>query len=874
MRNGVHVRLQEQPFQLLNFLLEKNGQIATREEICQRLWKDNTHVDFDKSLGVAIAKVREALADSAANPRFVETLPRRGYRFIAPITIDLSPPPRTFESPAAPARDSDSNESRASSPHRFRWLLAAYLSAALTAGLLTLWWFHSRAHYAVSLGQQANGRAHLRRSVAVLGFRNLSGNRNYDWLSTAFTEMLHTELAATGDLRLVSSEDIANVKRDLSLSAENTLAKGTLAKLRSNLGADMIVLGSYAILPNPGKNSIRLDLRIQDTALGQTISEQAVTGYESNLFDLASQAGSRLRQSLSPVAVRAGPLEFSRSSGASNPLALQLYSQGRASLVDFDFVGARDFLKRAVAADPEFALAHSALSETWVHLGYGAEARNEARSALAHTQNLPQEEALQIRGDYQESTGDWSHAVLTFRYLFHLFPDNLTYGLRLVADQTHINAAEALSTVATMRKLPHPLGDDPRIDLAEASALTNIDMRKARASAKRAIDQASAHGANLMVARGLGILCQQDASSAQPMAQSVSECDLARISYIGAGDFNNAARTLNDLAGLYYQHGSIDKAESLWKSAIEEFRRVGDDEGLAAASNNLGDTLLTRGQLTEARILLENTITDYQRIGGLSGVALANADLGELAIEQADLPTATAHYAQAYSNACRSGDKSATAYALAGQGDVFLEQANLPAARDRYQSALALRKELGEHQTVTQTLAALARLDLEAGHPSKAESALLQSRAQSHHDQFADDELTAGLLLVEELLSTGKTSRAISEVASLRSLGEHTASRRLHLQFSLESARAQLALGDPLSAKTQLELVVKQAEDAGLVRLGWRARLYLAQANVHLGAVIAATNSFSFVRNHATAAGVALVVNEAVSLEAPSTAPR
>jgi DNA-binding winged helix-turn-helix (wHTH) protein len=82
-RNGLRVKLQDQPFQLLALLLERRGEVVTREEIRQRLWPGNTFVDFDKSLGVAVLKVREALADSAGNPRFLETVPRRGYRFIA-----------------------------------------------------------------------------------------------------------------------------------------------------------------------------------------------------------------------------------------------------------------------------------------------------------------------------------------------------------------------------------------------------------------------------------------------------------------------------------------------------------------------------------------------------------------------------------------------------------------------------------------------------------------------------------------------------------------------------------------------------------------------------------------------------------------------
>src|SRR5579871_678446 len=89
-RDSVRVRVQDQPFQLLLLLVERAGQVVSREEIRNRLWPQNTFVEFDKSLGVAVLKVREALGDDAGNPRFIETIPRRGYRFIAPVKVESS----------------------------------------------------------------------------------------------------------------------------------------------------------------------------------------------------------------------------------------------------------------------------------------------------------------------------------------------------------------------------------------------------------------------------------------------------------------------------------------------------------------------------------------------------------------------------------------------------------------------------------------------------------------------------------------------------------------------------------------------------------------------------------------------------------------
>ena len=635
------------------------------------------------------------------------------------------------------------------------------------------------------------------------------------------------------DLRLLSGEDVASVKHDLSLPAEDTLAKNTLARLRSNLGADVVVEGSYTLLSDGGKNRIRLDIRAQYSALGETVYEGAITGNENDLFDLASQAGSRLREGLNPSLNLNPSRDAPRFSGSTNQLALQSYSEGRARLYDFDFVGGRDFLKRAVTADPDFALAHSSLARAWSGLGYEAQARNEAKRALQLAQNLPPETALAIQGQYQQSANDWQGAVLTYQKLFSLFPDNLTYGLQLAGIQNRINPADAVHTLAELRMLPAPVGSDPRIDLMEASVLTGQDLPKDRAAAQRAIGKASAQGAMLMMARGYGILCQQDSSNGGSMEQSVAECDLARNSFISAGDQNNAARTLNDLAGLYFQHGNLDKAEIMWREAIEVFRKVGDTEGIAASSNNVGDVLLERGKLVDARKLLEQTLVGYKLVGDRAGMALAMVNLGEIALQKADLQDAKRDYEQALAIGTETGDKSAAAYGLSGLGDVFMEQDQLAAARGQYEMALRLRKDIGEKETILQTRVALARLAIEEGHARDAEQEARRCRDQFHQDQLLDDELGAGLVLAGALLDESKNDEAKQETIALRPLEDKTENRELQLRFSLELARTLVADHDLRSSRTLLDTVSREAEALGFTGLAWKAQT--AHASVQGG---------------------------------------
>jgi eukaryotic-like serine/threonine-protein kinase len=137
-RNGIRVKLQDLPCRLLVMLVERHGEVVTREEVRQRLWTENTFVEFDSSLGVAIRKVRESLNDDANAPRYVETIPRRGYRFLAPVTvIDAEPTANVPEAAASPERSASSSGSKPAAesnsadprPRGRHWVRASLLAS-------------------------------------------------------------------------------------------------------------------------------------------------------------------------------------------------------------------------------------------------------------------------------------------------------------------------------------------------------------------------------------------------------------------------------------------------------------------------------------------------------------------------------------------------------------------------------------------------------------------------------------------------------------------------------------------------------------------------------------------------------------------------
>jgi tetratricopeptide (TPR) repeat protein len=709
-----------------------------------------------------------------------------------------------------------------------------------------------------------------RRSVAVLGFRNLPGRPDDNWLSPAFAEMLTTELASDGALRMVPGEDVARVKRELPLADEDSLAKSTLERLHINSGADFVVLGSYTALSGTGDKRIRLDVRVQDTVHGETIAEKSFTGSEGNLFELATQAGQALRQSLGISSASSQASLQARAALPSNQEAVRFYTEGQERLWAFDYGHARDLLAKAVTADPDYPLAHAALADAWNHLGYASKARAEIERARALSEHLGPEERLLIDGQYSSTVQDRPRAIDAYRQLFTQFPDNLDYGLRLANEQRWMNPEDALHTLEGLRHLPLPSSDDPRIDFIEARAWINKDVVKAQAAARRAVEKGTAQGSRLLVARAYGILCQTVAAGAST-ADAVQVCHNARKSFTAVGDRDNAARATTDFAAFYYQQGDLDRSEAMFREAIKVFRQIGDLEGVTTASSNLGDISLARGNLTEAARALSDAIPGYKEMGDKDGVALTLNDLAEVARRRGDLKAALVGYKEARKIAQEIDDKRAVAYTLAGAGDVLADQGDLQAARKSYEESLALRKQMGEKQTVAETELAMARLSVEEGQATDAETVIRKCKEQFYQDGQADDELAASVTLMESLLGQGKFVEATKEKQASQAQAAKSTNQLNRLQFDLVSARVELAIGNLAASHPQLQRTLDSARAHHLLGIELETRLRLAELKKKLGQRVEAQADLVALEELARGKGFGLIAGKALSARNSST---
>jgi tetratricopeptide (TPR) repeat protein/tRNA A-37 threonylcarbamoyl transferase component Bud32 len=706
----------------------------------------------------------------------------------------LTPRPEPIASPPSPEAAVHPGGPGAA---RRRLQIAAFAALALAAVAVGWMRYGQWREKQAALGQHLPLPATditPRRSVAVLGFKDLSGQPGTAWLSSALSEMLSSDLATGGGLRVVAGENVARAKVELGLGAAENLAADTLGRVHTLLGSDAVVLGSYVALGGPesapGSRPIRLDVRLQDTKAGGTATTVTETGNEGQLFALVSKVGKRLRRQLGVEEEGAADAHDGdgRAALPASPEAARFYSEGIERLRLFDPVGARDLLMRAVAAEPGNALSHSALANAWSALGYDGKARDEAKAAFDLSANLPREERLLIEGRYREALQDWDRASQTWWKLWSLFPDNLDYGLRLAAVQTSAGrVADALATTGALRTLPAPSRDDPRIDLAEAMAAgAGADFKRQQAAAARAAARGATQGAPLLVAQGRLLECRALRNLGQGDA-ALNACEAGRKLYEQAKDRAGVAEALTHAANVLYDRGDLPGAGRLYEQALATYREIGNRGAEAGALNNIAVVLKSQGDLERARQLYEQVLAISREIGSRGGEAYALNNLAGVLLRRGELDAAAKLFDQSLAIRREQQDRSGIAYALDNLGVVLRRQGDLNQARKRHEEALAIRREIGQKIGEVASLNNLGAVLLDQGELTAArndfEAALRLARQTGNKSAAAYSLFGLGEVLARE-----------GNVAEARQQHEAALALRTQLGEKGTSAESQLAL--------------------------------------------------------------------------------
>ena len=453
-KKGVRVRLQEQPLQVLAVLLEQPGHVVTREELKHKLWA-GTIVDFDHSINTTINKLREALGDSADTPRFIETLPRRGYRFIYPVNgaliVDTSVPVNDVPAATTTAAVNGAPTLAITVPggledtSKVRDPAASWWRRHRAAGVVIFALLVALPLLGLNVGGLRDqmvggpGAGHVT-SIAVLPLKNLSGDPQQDYFADGMTEALITELGKIGALQVLSYQSMVSYRQSAK----------PLRQIAQELKVEAILEG--AVLHSGERVRITANL-IQVSPERHLWAET----YEFNLRDVLTVQGEVARDMATRIRVKVTPREQTRltTSRRVDAEAYEAYLLGRAHLsktpTRASWTSAKEYFEKAIDKDPGYAAAYAALAELHIrHRGLtrdSSDARIQARQwgekALKLDDTLAEAHAMLARSAQQD--WDWPGAEREFRRAIELNPSyalaRIWYAMYLYAMQRFEEAA-------------------------------------------------------------------------------------------------------------------------------------------------------------------------------------------------------------------------------------------------------------------------------------------------------------------------------------------------------------------------------------------------------------------------------------------------
>jgi DNA-binding winged helix-turn-helix (wHTH) protein/tetratricopeptide (TPR) repeat protein len=748
-KDGNRIPIQEKPLRVLTALLERQGDLVTRAELHQHLWQGETFVDFDTGLNTAVRKLRSTLGDESESPQFIETLPRRGYRFLAPVEIvngaaasPTNPPPTAAALPASALRAETTaaetiapmTSSRGPLVRRWIWHFVFLISAILiTVSGVVAWLTYSRPVYSFN----------SRDSVLIADFENQTGDPRFDQaLETAFTVSMEQSRHAN----VFPRSKVASV---LALMGQTSDARITPALGREICQRESI-RGLIASSITRTGEEYALSAELIDPQSGDTVRSYSERSYgEGHILDaldvIAADIRRDLGESLYQIRENTKPLPQVTTESLN---ALQEYADGTLLWHQGKYRDAVTLFRSAIQADPGFAIAHAALGNAYFSFIYNDSQRGneEYQKALALGSRTTERERMTIQVNYVDSQGHFEDADRLYRIYLKRYPDDwATLGNYARLLRTHGRADKAIGQYKEMlRAVP----GDARTEVEMATAYKTLGRyQEAVGAYLQAFQMDPAYLTSGDVSREYGMALILNGEI--PKAEAVFTSLLSNQSTRESG--------LRSLALLDLYRGRYASAHPLLEEALA-FDRGLKTEPVSVAREHLQLAILAEGEgdPSAERSQLDSAMANFKAIspkvvvGAWIGSEYARAGLAHQAeqIERAIEPlidgknpeqVAYGHYLQAEIALMHdendkaiqlfelSDQEKSTPFSMEGLARAYQRSGNMKQAASQYEKFLASadyglmwepqQRWIAAHYT-------LAADDLTMGDPQKAKMAL------------------------------------------------------------------------------------------------------------------------------------------------------
>lgn len=746
LANGDPIALTPKVFETLTLLVANAGRIVGKDELMSALWPRG-FVD-ESNLTKHIWLIRKALGDGEHDARYIETVPKRGYRFVAAVERIAreaeTPPPLSPSADSSAAASTPPARIRDTAPRSRRYRMfgiAAVLAGVAVAVALVVW--RREAEHAQPPSTPGS-------AVAIVDFNNLSQNPKDAWLGPALTEMLATEIAVGGRLHALPGELVRPARSDLSTPQIGGYAPQSLALLRKRLGADYVLSGSYLVGGvETDSQDVRLDLALQDARDGRAIASLTRSGPVSELSRIVIDSGRQLRDRLGITG--SADAELESTAGAQPPSADVARRIGFAldALHRYDPARARDELLDAVAEAPGYAPVYSYLAQAWAALGYDAKALAAAQQAAAHAQGLPREQQLEIQAQVYAGQHDWDKAIDTARALVALRPKNPEYRFRLI--DTLLSGGKpdlAQNELAALTKIVD--AGDPRIELVAAKVASARDDNKQQAvHAELALREARARDLTGLAAEagtqlGIARIWIGDPEGGE---RALKE---ARADYARVGNPRGEAKVDQNL-GNAYDGRDATLAREAYERALAGFRSIGDRNGEAAAYSNLARMLWAAGDRDGTETAVRKSLAIRRETADLVGQAWNLAALGSIQMDAAASDEAGKNLEEAIALDEKAGDQSHRAFTLMQYSDLLRLRGDLARAASICEQALAASRATPNGDTASAEFQC-AQIALDRGNVNDAQGGAEHARTSAlalHNNIIAidGDLLVAGIAM-------------------------------------------------------------------------------------------------------------------------------